>query len=753
MGISFSSNRRRNKTRYHPQPPPYYYSTEPLSLPTPHPPPLPLPQNYFTTATQPPSYPPSHNPYPTQPPLPPPIHSYYSSHPYHACTSANRFNYQPYYYANQTNGWPAIRPNVGTGQPIDRAPFIEHQNVKKVRNDVNVHKDTLKVEIDEHNPDNYLVSFVFDALFDGSITIFYFAKEEVNCKFVPLFPEAHLPVRIPFQKFLGQKFRQPLGTGIDLGFFELDDLSKPSPGEDVFPLVVVAETCLPVDSTHERDDSLQNTSGHMQITQSVLEKKNSDTFQLIFFVTLGRCFHHQNRFRTRKVTVSGNVDPAVLIKKLAKSGKHAELWGAQKANNNQNNLANQFKNMQVDNGKGGSKDQKGNNGQKGNNNQPKGGQQNQHQQNQQQQLNQQMQQLLQQQQNMKAFQDLSKLPQFKDLKMPPNNNQNQKAVRFAPLEDEDLSDDDFDELDGEDFDDEDDFDDELDDPRHPLSKMKPNMPSGNMMNGWPPHLLNAQKGAANDGGNGKKGGGGGNVNGAVPVQANMGGGKKGGGGSGGGNNNGGNQNQGGKNGGGKPQDGKNGNNGGGGNNKNGNNGSTGGAGNGNNMQMNGGKKGNNGGGGGGAAAMSDAFGGMGGPHGNMGQMGNLNIPMGQMGNMPMGQMGKIPAVQGLPAAAAMSGGGAGPNGYFQGAGPDLMPGNPYHHQQQQQQQQHQYMQALMNQQRAMGNERFQPMMYARPPQQSITCPHIHFHTRIRHHIQVLTRIPTSSAMRTPQVAM
>uniref|UniRef100_A0A2P2P2T2 Uncharacterized protein MANES_15G023400 n=1 Tax=Rhizophora mucronata TaxID=61149 RepID=A0A2P2P2T2_RHIMU len=39
-----------------------------------------------------------------------------------------------------------------------------------------------------------------------------------------------------------------------------------------------------------------------------------------------------------------------------------------------------------------------------------------------------------------------------------------------------------------------------------------------------------------------------------------------------------------------------------------------------------------------------------------------------------------------------------------------MPGNPYHAQQQQN-----LAAAMMNQQRAMGNERFQPMMYARPP--------------------------------------
>ncbi|RVX21923.1 putative E3 ubiquitin-protein ligase LUL4 [Vitis vinifera] len=48
------------------------------------------------------------------------------------------------------------------------------------------------------------------------ITIYYFAKEESNCRFSPLFPEAYMPVRIPFQKGPGQKFRQPSGTVVIL---------------------------------------------------------------------------------------------------------------------------------------------------------------------------------------------------------------------------------------------------------------------------------------------------------------------------------------------------------------------------------------------------------------------------------------------------------------------------------------------------------------------------------------------------------
>ncbi|KAI9115010.1 hypothetical protein K1719_014023 [Acacia pycnantha] len=374
-----------------------------------------------------------------------------------------------------------------------------------------------------------------------------------------------------------------------------------------------------------------------------------------------------------KVTVSGNVDPNVLIKKLAKSGKHAQLWGAPKSNNNQNqnHLTNQVKNMQIDSGKG-----SGNNkGQKGVNNQPKGGGGGQHGGLTPQQL-----------QQLQSLQDL-KLPQFK---LPPghNPNQNQKSLKYdLPEDDDDYSDDELDDdfydddLDDDEFD-----DDEMNEPPIPLNKMKPAKGNGApmMLNGM--NMMNPPKGGNAGPGNGKKGGSGGG--GAVPIQVHgMGGGNDGNNGNGGkkggeGNN----QSQGGGN---KNNGGKNGNNGGGGgnNNKNGNIGGKKGGGGGKNEMMEG------------VQAMNK------GPQ-HMGGDGNKSI---SMGNMPMGQMGGIPAVQGLPAASMNGGAG----GYFPGGGgPDVMAGNPYNQQQQQQQQ---YLAALMNQQRAMGNERFQPMMYARPP--------------------------------------
>ncbi|KAJ6430635.1 hypothetical protein OIU84_021929 [Salix udensis] len=197
MGLSWSNTRRRTATCYHPPPQPpscyyhhhaepislppppppppcyYHHHAEPISLPPPPPPPPPPHQSHYTTL---------HQPSPSQSYPPPQVHHYCNSHHSHSCNYAN---HQPFYYTchhQPTNGWsPVIRPHVGfasaintaTAQPIlpEPAPFVDHQNAKRVRNDVNVHKDTLKVEIDVSNPDHHLVSFVFDALFDGRLVL------------------------------------------------------------------------------------------------------------------------------------------------------------------------------------------------------------------------------------------------------------------------------------------------------------------------------------------------------------------------------------------------------------------------------------------------------------------------------------------------------------------------------------------------------------------------------------------------------
>lgn len=166
-------------------------------------------------------------------------------------------------------------------QPPSRVvapPCGEQKPTKIVNSDVNVHKDTLRFESDDLNPERCLVSFVFDALLDGSITIYYFAKEEADSRVVPLFPETYVPIKVPFRKGLHQEFRQPSGTGIDLRFLGVDDLSIPSSRDDVFPIVISADTCLTPYIVDDRSYLLAHTLPQMQITQVALVKSHEEQF-------------------------------------------------------------------------------------------------------------------------------------------------------------------------------------------------------------------------------------------------------------------------------------------------------------------------------------------------------------------------------------------------------------------------------------------------------------------------------------------
>ncbi|CAH8259540.1 unnamed protein product [Arabidopsis lyrata] len=266
MGISFSNNNRKrdnNNNRrhlHHYPPPPYYY----LDPPPPPPPPFPPHYDY------------NYSNYHLSQPLPPQpqINSCSYGH-YH-------YHHQPpqYFTTAQPNWWgPMVRPAYyGPPQPQAQTqplppPYVEQQNAKKVRNDVNVHRDTVRLGVDDLVPGHHLVSFVFDALFDGSFTITFFAKEEPNCTIIPQFPEVYSPTRFHFQKGPGQKFLQPSGTGTDLSFFALDDLSRPLQ-EDVYPLVISAETVISPNSISEQ------SSVHKQVTQAVLEKDNDGSFKV-----------------------------------------------------------------------------------------------------------------------------------------------------------------------------------------------------------------------------------------------------------------------------------------------------------------------------------------------------------------------------------------------------------------------------------------------------------------------------------------
>ncbi|KAK8966592.1 putative E3 ubiquitin-protein ligase LOG2 [Platanthera guangdongensis] len=169
-------------------------------------------------------------------------------------------------------GW-ASAPRYSYGPtPPQRTPFVEHQKAVTIRNDVNLKKETLRIEPDEENPGTFLVAFTFDATVSGSITVLFFAKEGLDCNLFPTKDGLPAPVTVSFKDGLGQKFKQPSGTGINFSLFQEAELIKE--GEtDVYPLVVKAEAC-PADQ-----QGLGKIHGvvtpNSQITQAVFEKKES----------------------------------------------------------------------------------------------------------------------------------------------------------------------------------------------------------------------------------------------------------------------------------------------------------------------------------------------------------------------------------------------------------------------------------------------------------------------------------------------
>lgn len=107
----------------------------------------------------------------------------------------------------------------------------------------------------------------------NSITILFFAKEGEGCILTPMKEDVLPPVTVNFVQGLGQKFKQPAGTGIDFSIFEECELL--SVGDmDVYPVAIKADA-----SSGDHDGSNETpTSGNTnsQITQAVFEKEKGE---------------------------------------------------------------------------------------------------------------------------------------------------------------------------------------------------------------------------------------------------------------------------------------------------------------------------------------------------------------------------------------------------------------------------------------------------------------------------------------------
>ncbi|KAM7277726.1 hypothetical protein ACFE04_004860 [Oxalis oulophora] len=275
-GSNHGGSRRRqhpHPIHYHGPPPPQAHQQQPPTDPrpelsgnryvfaaaTPYPPPPPLPLHH--QYPNPNNMPPHHNnhyPYPNYYPHPQPLPL-----PHHHHHQAQ------YGYYNHEHG--RSPPSFG---PVMQP--IEHQKAVTIRNDVNLKKETLRIEIDEDNPGNFVVAFTFDADAPGSITIMFFSKEDVDCTLVTTKGDELKPVTVPFEKGLGQKFRQPCGTGIDLSKFENAELTATGESE-IYPLVVKAEA---YPAATNQSESEAKPGGNSQITLAAFKNKDNGEYQV-----------------------------------------------------------------------------------------------------------------------------------------------------------------------------------------------------------------------------------------------------------------------------------------------------------------------------------------------------------------------------------------------------------------------------------------------------------------------------------------
>ncbi|RZS17158.1 hypothetical protein BHM03_00049276 [Ensete ventricosum] len=283
-GSGVGSGRRRNSSlhhrHHHHHPPPF--GPAPALPPALQPPEVTANRYVFGTATPyAPQYP---NPNPSQyyqygyyPPPPPtmpvPLPAPFDHH-HGGSGAASPLVEHPVHHP----GWAGGGRYSPYGAPPPAPPYVDHHMAVTIRNDVNVKKETLRVEPDEHN------------------------TEDAYCNLTATKEDSLKPVTVSFKEGLGQKFRQPSGTGIDLSIFNEAELVKV--GElDIYPLAVKAEASPPNNQGPEGENQKLGTP-NSQITQAMFEKKENGEYHVRVMKQI-LCVN-QSRYELQEIYGIGN---------------------------------------------------------------------------------------------------------------------------------------------------------------------------------------------------------------------------------------------------------------------------------------------------------------------------------------------------------------------------------------------------------------------------------------------------------------
>eukprot|EP00163_Fabomonas_tropica_P002487 TRINITY_DN118_c0_g1_i1.p1 TRINITY_DN118_c0_g1~~TRINITY_DN118_c0_g1_i1.p1 ORF type:complete len:412 (-),score=69.89 TRINITY_DN118_c0_g1_i1:188-1423(-) len=131
--------------------------------------------------------------------------------------------------------------------PPPEAP--EMQTTTTIRNDVNLKKNSLKLNrVSENDPNKYTIEFQLDCSVPCNLSVYYVAEEELDQRnqstIKPKFPD-EVETR-HFDTGLGHKFTSGPGYEFDISKFSREDLLY-IPNTQKFPLIIVLNTAVPGD--------------------------------------------------------------------------------------------------------------------------------------------------------------------------------------------------------------------------------------------------------------------------------------------------------------------------------------------------------------------------------------------------------------------------------------------------------------------------------------------------------------------------
>mmetsp|Transcript_10970 Transcript_10970/g.26391 ORF Transcript_10970/g.26391 Transcript_10970/m.26391 type:complete len:316 (+) Transcript_10970:129-1076(+) len=125
-------------------------------------------------------------------------------------------------------------------------PTPQLQLTETIRNDVNLKKQTLRLNKSTTHPHTYTLEFTFDAAADCTLSIWYLAEEKTDASNNTLRFEAQYqiqPKTLKFQKGLGQHFSQPVDEGFNVSLVQNRGLMYYHQGSHHFPVVIMLQTC------------------------------------------------------------------------------------------------------------------------------------------------------------------------------------------------------------------------------------------------------------------------------------------------------------------------------------------------------------------------------------------------------------------------------------------------------------------------------------------------------------------------------